>query len=159
MYSGNVGKPGGSIFDEECIYRLEIKRWWRFWVVLLEIVRESGKPRASRRLPVVRPCRLKLWRAYRHGGSCFGAWDCKSSGRRDKSLGSVKRVDNVGWKASNSLIERSVRIFRRGASRRLVKGLDLRYCRSCWMASTKEFLRARISAPTKIVSPAGNTAH
>jgi hypothetical protein len=46
---------------------------------------------------------------------CFGAWDCKSSGRRDKSPGSVKRIDNVDWKASNSLIERSVRIFRRGA--------------------------------------------
>ena len=59
---------------------------------------------------------------------CFGAWDCKSPGRRDKSLGSVKRVDNVGWKASNSLIERSVQIFRRGASRRLIKGLDLRCC-------------------------------
>jgi hypothetical protein len=136
MYSGSVGKPCGSIFDEECIYRLEIKRWWLYLVVLLEIVRESGKPRVSRRLPVVRPCRLKLWRAYRHGGSCFGAWDCKSSGRRDKSLGSVKRVDNVGWKASNSLIERSVRIFRRGAPRRLIKGLDLRCCRSCWVAST-----------------------
>lgn len=84
-------------------------------VVLLEIVLELAKPTVSRRLPIVPPCHLKLWQAYRHGGSCFGAWDCKTSGRRDKSPGSVKRVDNVGWKASNSLIERSVRIFRRGA--------------------------------------------
>jgi hypothetical protein len=74
---------------------------------------------------------------------CFGAWDCKSSGRRDKSLGSVKRVDGVGWKVSNSLIERSVRIFRRGAPRRLIKGLDLRRCRSCWVASSKGISQAR----------------
>ena len=81
---------------------------------------------------------------------CFGAWDCKSSGRRDKSPGSVKRIDNVGWKVSNSLIERSVRIFRRGAPRRLAKGLDLRCCRSCWVASTRNFSGRELMPPPKL---------
>jgi hypothetical protein len=81
---------------------------------------------------------------------CFGAWDCKSPGRRDKSPGSAKRIDNVGWKASNSLIERSVRIFRKAALRRLIKGFDLRCCRSCWVASTRNFPGRELTPPLKL---------